>query len=83
MVAPNVWLRTSSPVDTLDGARRQLERLLADVSTGIDETWTMPAEIVETADELRFTIELMEAAKPRRIPVSGADRTRHVTPLAG
>jgi HSP20 family molecular chaperone IbpA len=54
MVAPNVWLRTSSPVDTLNGARRQLERLFADVSTGIDETWTMPAEIVETANNYRL-----------------------------
>jgi HSP20 family protein len=58
MVVPNVWLRTSSPLGTLNGARRQLERFLADYPTQISEAWAMPAEIVETADELRFAIEL-------------------------
>jgi HSP20 family protein len=58
MVIPNVWLRTSSPLGTLNGARRQVERLFDDYPAGISETWTMPAEIVETADELRFAIEL-------------------------
>jgi HSP20 family protein len=58
MVVPNVWLRTSSPSGALNGARRQLERWFDDFPAQISETWTMPAEIVETAEELRFALEL-------------------------
>jgi HSP20 family protein len=55
MVVPNVWLRTSAPVGTLNGTGRGLAGLFDEV---LNETWTMPAEIVESADELSFAIEV-------------------------
>jgi HSP20 family protein len=55
MVVPNVWVRTSAPFGTLNGMGRGLAGLFDEV---LNETWTMPAEIVESADELRFGIEV-------------------------
>jgi HSP20 family protein len=58
MMIPNVILRRgTSPFATLNGVRQQFDRLLDEYSTGFDETWAMPTEIVETEEELRFAIE--------------------------
>ena len=59
MMIPIVRNRTgASPFETLYGVRRQLDRIFDEFSTGLDETWPMPTDVVETQDELRFTIEL-------------------------
>lgn len=62
MLIPNVWTRAAtpaSPYETLYGVRRQLDRLFDDFSTGADEAgWSMPAEVIETDNELRFQMEV-------------------------
>jgi HSP20 family protein len=61
MMIPSVWTRatTASPFETLYGVRRQLDRLFDEFSTGADDTgWSMPTEVVETDDELRFHMEV-------------------------
>jgi HSP20 family protein len=58
MVVPNVWLRTGSPLSTLNGTRRGLENLFEDLASVQPESWSMPAEMLESADELRFAIEV-------------------------
>lgn len=61
MMIPSVWTRAAgaSPYEALYGVRRQLDRLFDEFSTGADEAgWSMPAEVVETQDELRFHMEV-------------------------
>lgn len=59
MMIPTVRSRVgNTPFETLYGVRRQLDRIFDEFSTGIDETWPMPTDVVETSDELRFTLEV-------------------------
>lgn len=59
MMIPIARNRTGmSPFETLYGVRRQLDRIFDEFSTGLDETWPMPTDVVETEDELRFHIEI-------------------------
>lgn len=58
-----------SPFETLYGVRRQLDRIFDEFSTGIDETWPMPTDVVETQDELRFTLEVA-GLKPEDIELT-------------
>ncbi|HSJ14719.1 MAG TPA: Hsp20/alpha crystallin family protein [Longimicrobiales bacterium] len=61
MMIPTVWTRgtAATPFEALYGVRRQLDRLFDEFSTGADDTgWSMPAEVVETQDELRFHMEV-------------------------
>src|SRR5688500_14352402 len=67
MMVPNVWLRTSSPFNTRNGARG-LEQMLHDLA-GQPETWSMPAEILESAEELRFALEL-PGVRPEEIELT-------------
>lgn len=58
MMIPTVRARhTNSPFATLNGVR-PLDELFNSLTNGATETWTMPAEIVETAAELRLALEV-------------------------
>ena len=59
----------STPFETLYGVRRQLDRIFDEFSTGMDETWPMPTDVVETNDELRFMLEV-PGLKPEDIELT-------------
>ena len=70
MLIPNVRNRgVATPFETLYGVRRQLDRIFDEFSTGMDETWPMPTDVVETDEELRFTLEV-PGLKPEDIELT-------------
>lgn len=59
MMIPTIRTRAAaSPFETLYGVRRQLDRIFDEFNTGLDETWPMPTDVVETENELRFHVEV-------------------------
>jgi HSP20 family protein len=46
-----------TPYDALFGVRRELDRMFEEATGGV-ESWTAPAEVVETQNEIRFAIEV-------------------------
>lgn len=70
MLIPTVRTRAgNTPFETLYGMRRQLDRIFDEFSTGLDETWPMPTDVVETPEELRFTLEV-PGLKPEEIELT-------------
>lgn len=63
---PTPWTRgtLTSPFETLWDMRREVDRLLdgfggfARLGSGDVSTWSMPTEVRESADEIRFMIEI-------------------------
>jgi HSP20 family protein len=47
-----------TPYDALFGVRRELDRMFEQATSGYERTWDAPAEVVETQDEIRFSIEV-------------------------
>lgn len=80
MMIPSVWARAqASPFETLYGVRRQLDRLFDEYATGADETgWSMPTEVVETDEELRFNMEV-PGLRPEDIDITVENGTLTVT----
>jgi HSP20 family protein len=55
---PTPWGRGATPFDTLWDVRREMDRLFEGYGRPTETSWSMPTEVRETADELRFNIEL-------------------------
>ena len=47
-----------TPYDALFGVRRELDRMFEQATSGYERTWDAPAEVIETQDEIRFSIEV-------------------------
>lgn len=66
------WSGGISPFDTLYDVRREVDRMLNDfpaASAGRADSWSMPAEVVETGDEVRLMIEA-PGLKPEDIDIT-------------
>jgi HSP20 family protein len=58
-----------NPYDALFGVRRELDRMFEQATTGYEKAWDAPAEVIETENEIRFSIEV-PGMRPEDIDVT-------------